>query len=197
MVEACATNVHKHAAECDFLEPDDATLDRMAECGVVRYDFPAMFAKADEMPAFDEQWLDLVGASEDERELMVQLGDGFRDELFTKLEALANEAGLPAWPTDVTLLTAVVDLNKHYGDDAMRRASGVLARERAGLAEPPARGADQPAVARFLRLFTRVGDDFETAIAERLGEARARELHAAGDGWPGLKFQTGVNESCR
>jgi hypothetical protein len=33
--------------------------------------------------------------------------------------------------------------------------------------------------------------------AERLGPARARELHMADDGSPGLKFQTGRNDACR
>lgn len=102
--------------QCAFLGPTKLELDRMADCGVVRFDAPG------------------------------------RDDT----EAL------------------------------LRR----LAEERAGRVEPPTDVASRSIDERFMRGVIALGDDFERAIAQRLGAPRARALRGADDGWPGLRLQT-------
>lgn len=186
----CATTPREH--DCAFVEPDGPVIEEMARCGVVRYDFPAMFAQHDWTPEFEQAWLQLIGATPEESERLAQIGDAYRDELFADLEALAAELDLDPWPSDVTLLTAVVDLSVAVGDDAVEAASRIVAHERAGWADPPASVDELPAAERFVRLFTDVGNAFESKIAEQLGDARARELRLANDGWPGVKAHTGA-----
>ncbi|MCA9711499.1 MAG: hypothetical protein KDK70_37015, partial [Myxococcales bacterium] len=182
---------HEHE-DCDFLEPDPQVLEEMARCGVVRYDFPAMFAQLDWTPEFEREWLDLVGATAEEGERLIRVADDYRDDLFAKLEAIGREVGVEPWGTDVTLLTVVIELSKAVGDDEVAAASRRVAQERAGLAEPPASLEGLPVAERFLREFSDVGGAFEERITQELGAARAHELRVARDGWPGLKYQTGA-----
>ncbi|MEM6996310.1 MAG: hypothetical protein AAF721_37735 [Myxococcota bacterium] len=183
-------NAAKH--ECDFLQPSPPVIQDMAACGIVRYDFPAMFAQRDWTPEFEAEWLTLVGAEPAEHKAIAAAADAFRDEFFADLEALSGELGEAEWPTDMTLLDAVVELSEAVGDDNVVRASRLVAQERAGQREPPADLDALPPAERFVRRFTSVGDAFEARLAEEIGEARARELHLAQDGWPGLRHQTGA-----
>jgi hypothetical protein len=65
-----------------------------------------------------------------------------------------------------------------------------MARERAGLAEPPPNLRALPPAEQVLRLFARLGNDFEQLVAERLGADRARSLRERWNGWPGMRFDT-------
>lgn len=189
-IRDCAVNAAKH--DCDFLEPGPMVIEDMAACGIVRYDFPAMFAQRDWTPEMAEEWLDLVGARGPERDAIAEVADAVREELYGELEALATEVGEGPWETDKTLFDAVIELSQAVGDDSVAEASRLVAQERAGRAEPPGDVEGRAAAERFVRAFTAVGDRLETALGERLGEARAHELHLAQDGWPGLRAQTGA-----
>ncbi len=187
----CATAGHQHP-DCDFVEPDPEVLEEMATCGIVRYDFPAMFAQRDWTPEFEAQWLDLVGATGEEREQLMDLADEYRDELFGSLEVIGQEVGVPPFESDATLLDVVVALSEAVGDGNVTAASRRVAQERAGLADAPESMEGLPAAERFLRTFSSVGTSFEDKLASGLGDARAHELRLAQDGWPGLKYQTGA-----
>lgn len=189
-IRECATAPTKH--DCDFLEPSPAVIEEMALCGVVRYDFPAMFLEHDWTPKFEAEWLDLVGATEAEHEIIVGIARAQREILFEGLAELGREVGVGPWDGDATLLDAVVELNIAVGDDAMVEASRIYAEELAGKREPPESLDGRPLAERFLRYFSSVGDGFETALAKRLGPERAHELHLAQDGWPGIRSQTGA-----
>lgn len=189
-IRDCAIAPTKH--DCDFLEPSPAVIEEMARCGVVRYDFPAMFLEHDWTPKFEAEWLDLVGATEAEHELIVGIARTQREILFEGLAELGREAGVGPWDGDATLLDAVVELNIAVGDEAMVEASRIYAEELAGKREPPESVDGRPLAERFLRYFSGVGDGFETALADQLGPERAHELHLAQDGWPGIRSQTGA-----
>jgi len=189
-IRECATAPTKH--DCDFLEPTPAVIEEMARCGVVRYDFPAMFLEHDWTPKFEAEWLDLVGANEAEHELIVGIARTQREALFDGLAELGREAGVGPWDGDATLLDAVVELNVAVGDEAMVEASRLYAEELAGKRETPDTLDGRPLAERFLRYFAGVGDGFEHALADKLGAERAHELHLAQDGWPGIRAQTGA-----
>ena len=69
-------------------------------------------------------------------------------------------------------------------DSGYHQARQKLARERAGMATPPASDADLPAGERFLRLWAGLGDEFEQRLAERLGPDRARQLRFSPNALP-------------
>ena len=58
-----------------------------------------------------------------------------------------------------------------------------IARERAGLEQPPADLSQASPVERFLRAYVELGNDLEDLLARELGPARARELRQLNDGW--------------
>lgn len=180
------------ANDCDFLTPSPLVVEDMAACGVVRYDFPAMFAQRDWTPEFEKQWLDLVGATTAERADVVAAAASFRSTLYGELEAIGAEVGVQPWDEDATLLDVVIELSIAVGDDQVSLASRIVAEERAGHREPPESIADRPVAERFVRAFTTVGGRFERALADKLGANRAHELHLAQDGWPGIRSQTGA-----
>jgi len=108
-----------------------------------------------------------------------------------ELEGIAAELGHEGWPSDVTLLDVVVDLSLAVGDDEVVRVGQRIALERVGRAESPDPDGGLEPAERFVRSFVAVGDRFEDALAAELGDARARELHMARDGWPGVRMNTG------
>ena len=82
------------------------------------------------------------------------------------------------------LLTRLVPRTRSEDDGALRRH---VARERAGLREPPASQEELSAYNRYNRLRFSAGDRFATFMADELGSERAAELRAAYSGWPGAR----------
>jgi len=58
-----------------------------------------------------------------------------------------------------------------------------IARERAGLARPPADLSQTSPVERYLRSIITLGDEMETIVARAVGPERARALRELNDGW--------------
>jgi hypothetical protein len=68
------------------------------------------------------------------------------------------------------------------GEDTRVRRQ--IARERAGLARPPAELSQRSAYERYFRLLAGLGDELERDLGAALGGPRARAIRAAGGGWP-------------
>lgn len=64
-----------------------------------------------------------------------------------------------------------------------------IARERAGLVEPPRHRRDMSAHERAVRLYTGLGEQMQDTLAKSLGPERAYELRAASGGWPWKRSQ--------
>ncbi len=172
---------------CSFLEPDDDTLQEMARCGIVRYDFPRFLDQPDHPEAFDEQWAEQADLTDSERQQLEAVARTFRGQIGAEAVALAEEAGLdPAWANKSPLLIVVgmvqSKLEQQDHLDSLQR----IARERAGLVPPPKPGTPQSLSDRTARFLAGVGDRFEQAVAGQLGEQRAYELREAADGWMGM-----------
>lgn len=166
---ACLTSV---SDKCQFLDPSPEALADMARCGILRIDLPDLDA-TEARP--DEQ-----GHVSDEAEAMAQatreVNGVVRDEL-RGLHADLGLAGDPA-PKLSDLLEAIeTGLPRADGPDIRRR----IARERAGLDSPPATLTDP--TERYWRLRASIGDQYEQALANKVGSARARALRKAHDGW--------------
>ena len=181
--------------ECAFLDPTELELDRMANCGILRFDAPGFLGARFEDPTFDfdEDWADLVDLSPKEAAVLAELGDTYRDSLYRDLTELALEAGKSqAWADQTPFIGMMIAISEGAGatkesTEAMFRR---LAEERAGRIDPPTDLASRPLDERFMRRVLELGDAFERAVADRLGDERARSLRTADDGWPGLRLQT-------
>ncbi|MEM6993572.1 MAG: hypothetical protein AAF721_23870, partial [Myxococcota bacterium] len=183
------------AQHCAFLDPTELERERMADCGVVRFDAPGFLGARFSEPTFDfdDGWASSVDLSPAEAAALAEVGDAFRDSLYGDLTKLALEAGKSqAWADQTPFIGMMVAIAESSGatqedtEAVLRR----LAEERAGRAEPPSALASRSIDERFLRRVIELGDAFERAVAKRLGAERARALRVADDGWPGLRLQT-------
>ncbi|MEM6294247.1 MAG: hypothetical protein AAGA54_23420 [Myxococcota bacterium] len=174
----------------DHYAPTDEALLQMAECGIVAWDQPPVWAD-DEQP--DPGYLDALGLDEEERAAFQGAFDAFQRDTVAQARAFYVELG-----GDPTLAEAIDPselLGMVYGRtdlDAREDGRIAMAMERAGLAEPPASVAS--ASERFLRWDANLGHAFEDALAEQLGPERAHALRDARGGWPGKR--TGWADIC-
>jgi hypothetical protein len=191
--EACIDD--PKARHCAFLDPTKLELKRMAECGIVRFDAPGFVGDRFAEPTFDfdERWASEVGLTPDEAAVVAEVGESFRESLYRDLTALVLEAGKSqAWADQTPFMGMMIAIAEGSGAtpqdvEAMFRR---LAEERAGRVDPPSDLASRSIDERFMRRVIELGDAFEQALADRLGEDRARALRTFDDGWPGLRLQT-------
>ena len=191
--EACIDD--PKAKRCAFLDPTELELERMADCGMVRFDAPGFLGARFEEPTFefDEDWADRVDLTAREAAALAELGDAFREALYRDLTGLALEAGKSQqWADQTPFLGMMIAISESSGatQDSTEAMFRRLAEERAGRVDPPADPSSRPLDERFMRRVIALGDAFEHAVAERLGPDRARTLRTADDGWPGLRLQT-------
>ena len=193
--EAAGCIADAKANNCAFLDPTQHELDKMADCGVVRFDAPGFLGARFSEPTFDfdEHWADLVDLTPAEAAAIAEVGDEFRDSVYRDLTELVLEAGKSkAWADQTPFVGMMVAIAEGSGasradtEQLLRR----LAEERAGRAAAPADPTNISLDERFMRRVIELGNDFEVALADRLGPDRARALRNADDGWPGLRLQT-------
>ena len=159
-----------------------AELEAMARHCDVRVDYPTRL----ETQAIEDLGLDEAESRAWERAL-----EAFAAEELGAYRALLRELApdtpeLDALPLAQVrrLLTRLVPRTRSEDDGALRRH---VARERAGLREPPASEEKLSAYNRYNRLRFSAGDRFATFMADELGSERAAELRAAYSGWPGAR----------
>ena len=176
--------------KCDFLEPDRETLLEMARCGIARLDTPLAPPPGSGLGMFPPAWLELAGVGEAEHERLEQAAAAFMAQQRTHLAELGASVGIaPEWSEATVPAVVVTRITAEFEEEQVTAAIDRVARERAGLetddAELP------PTLEAVVRLRLDTGDAFEAAIAEVVGEARAAELRAAADGWPGGRSYLG------
>ncbi len=167
----------------DYYAPSQAALLEMAECGVVAWDQPPVWAD-DEQP--DPQYLDALGLSDDEATAFREVFDQFRtDTTQTASDFWVELGGAPeaAAAIDPSELLGLVYGRSDFDDRERGRIQ--LAMERAGLAEHSS--GELSTTERLLRWDADLGNAFERALAERLGPERAQSLRASRGGWSGKR----------
>ena len=167
----------------DHYQPSDDALVEMADCGIVAWDQPPVWAD-DDQP--DSAYLDALRLSDAERVAFVEVFDTFRAETTARARSFYVEFGgdpAIAEAIDPSELIGMV-----YGKtdlDTREESRIALAMERAGLADPPT--DERPLSEQLLRWDADLGNAFERKLAERLGAERATALRAARGGWPGKR----------
>lgn len=179
----CATSVMRDD-ECSFVDPDEDTLREMARCAIVRGEGLTLPTPDDADSDFSAEWVERAGLTEAEHEVL----RGVAYEFGSKARAAAADIAVAGgaergWAESATLATIVDRLVADADPTEADEAYAAIANERAGLQEPPAETGSE--VEQVLRLRAGLGDAFEAAVAQKLGDTRARELRLAADGWPG------------
>lgn len=117
----------------------------------------------------------------------------FGEAVYRDLTELALEAGKSKeWADESPFLGLAFAVAEASGDspedgEAMFRR---LAAEQAGRVAPPTDLSGFSLDERFTRMTMAWGDEFERALAARLGPDRASTLQHANDGWPGPRVQS-------
>ncbi|MEM6994683.1 MAG: hypothetical protein AAF721_29480 [Myxococcota bacterium] len=186
---ACAT---LDGEDCLFVEPDGETIDEMARCGIVRYEIPAFLDHLDEAASFEEAWLADAEVSPEEHEALAAAAEAFRSKTMSDIADLAVQVGLErSWAEQTPMLVAIGMIQSELDPEEHAEALATVARERAGLADPPSTTAGAPVAERAARLLAGTGDAFQDALASAVGPARAAELRKQQDGWPGVTRSIG------
>jgi hypothetical protein len=154
--------------------PSSRELGDMARRCEVRFEMPAI--TDDQPPIITEEAAAALSLSSRERALVERtLNDmhtGLRD---FAAQTLAGTAGQTPGVTFEDMLTNLQTRPENGFEEAREK----LAQERAGLSPPPAGGSQQTPGERLLRLWARMGDDFERRLADGLGSDRARQLRSS------------------
>lgn len=181
------------SAEVDaWLRPSRSELAEMAKRCEIRSLVPAV--SEDQPPQVGEEAAAALSLSRRERELLDRtLRDLHAEVRSFATRAFAEVVGASVPAGSVTLEEMLADLQARPESgyaDARRK----LARERAGLENPPALGTNQPPGERLLRLWSRLGDEMERRLADELGSERAHELRFSPQAtWTNRFSESGCN----
>jgi hypothetical protein len=184
IVERCYRNPTDES--CSFLEPLPETLHRMAECAVVRVDTPT-YLRNDQPLTIDEQARKGMGLSPEEARAFEDGARKFREEHAQFLRDIFVEVGGGSPEDAAALPLAALDsmLRELLDDEELEDVRRQVARERAGLADPPTDLDALPPSHRWFRHIADLGNEVERGVAEVIGKERARALRKLDDGWPG------------
>lgn len=139
----------------------------------VRSDIPGSLSK---------QAAEDLGMSPDEHAIYDRVLAQWRSEHHAREIALYREVAGEDPPSHPS---AMIEALLKTATPEDRELPRKIAEERAGLRAPPDADDALGLYERHMRLSTGQGDEFEQRLARELGAGRARELRAAGDGWPG------------
>lgn len=129
-----------------------------------------------EVPTVNDKDAKALALSSNERteleQTLHQMHDSFVDSV---RQAYAAGATDPSKASSLSVEQMIDDIQERP-DNGFDQARQRVALERAGMATPPAAGADLPPGERIFRLSAGLGDDFESRLADRFGAARAHQL---------------------
>ncbi|MEM7159439.1 MAG: FecR domain-containing protein [Myxococcota bacterium] len=172
---------------CSFVDPDPETLREMARCAMVRVDTPSFLLDRDREPRLPPPAV--LGLSEQQgqalRDRVMQYRNGYHQQLRDMYVEAGGGSPESAAELPIRALAAVTTdlLDADSMEDERRR----VAKERAGLVEPPANLGELSLSQRWVRHVLEVGNGFEAAMAEVTGPETAHAFRLHGDGWPGGK----------
>ena len=153
--------------------PKDHLADLARRCEV-RFISPEI--TGNQVPTVDDKQARALALSSNERteldQTLRQMHQSFADSVRQAYAAGATDPSKASSLSVEQMLDDIQERPNNGFDQARQR----LALELAGMATPPAAGADLPPGERIFRLSAGLGDDFERRLADRLGVERARQL---------------------
>lgn len=178
---------------CRGRKPPAVLLARLAACGTVRVEVPAIVGEegAPEMAELFERAG--VTVSAEDAAALDRAADRFRQHTRERLASILRDAGKVVDDADtLATLAARVDGVIDRASE-LRTAMQKVADARAGIL--PARPDAQDRIAdRVWQAKAAYADDFAAAIEAELGDERAAELRRAAGGWPGSRVENYVDQ---
>lgn len=160
-----------------WLHPSSGELADMAKRCEVRFEMPAV--TENQPPTVTDEASVALSLTGRERVFLQQtlreMHTGIRDFVARAAAERGPGGGTLAQPSLEEILAELQARPENGFENARER----VAQERAGLVAPPEPGAPQPMGERLVRLWGRLGDDFERRLAEGLGSDRARQLRSS------------------
>jgi len=164
----------KMAALFAWAHPPKDKLAEMAARCELRLISPAMLEK--QPPTVDDEQAKALSLSTHERAELDQTLRQMHESFAASVrQAYAAGSTDPTIGSSMSVQEMIDEIQDRSGDEFLQ-ARRKLALERAGMATPPAAGADLPPSERILRVSASLGDDFEKRLADRLGADRAHQL---------------------
>lgn len=197
LVRACAVGSGAGIGSCLELpkfETDEAALQEMARCGTVVWDQAPPYDAETFEPSPD--FVRSYGLSPEDAEAIAAANASFdRDmteqlaKIYAELTGEESPAGSMGRAALFSAVRAKIKADVVDNDDSQRRYRAI-ARERAGLSDPPERASMEPSE-WFQRLTVDEGELYMEAVAEQLGSERAKALRRKKKGWPSSGFAAG------
>ncbi len=157
-----------------WAHPSKDKLAEMAARCELRLISPAMLEE--QPPTVDDEHAGALSLSAQERAELDQTLRQMHESLAASVrQAYAGGSTDPTIGSSMSAQEMIDEIQDRSGDEFLQ-ARQKLALERAGMATPPAAGADLPPSERILRVSAGLGDDFERRLADRLGANRAHQL---------------------
>jgi hypothetical protein len=164
----------KMAALFAWAHPTKDELAEMAARCEVRLISPAIMKR--QPPTVDDEHAKALSLSTHERAELDQTLRQMHESFAASVrQAYVGGATNPTIGSSMSVQEMIGEIQDRSGDESLQ-ARRKLALERAGMAAPPAAGADLPPSERILRLTAELGDEFEKRLTDRLGVERARQL---------------------
>lgn len=157
-----------------WLNPSPAELGELAKRCEVRFVIPTL--TENQPPTVTEEDASALSLSAKERALLDRtMRDMHTDLRDFAVRAYGEGAGRSAKASGLTLEEMLSDLQTRP-ENGFEEARQKFARERGGLASPPASATHQPPGERLLRLWAAMGDELERRLADGVGTERAHQL---------------------
>lgn len=161
-----------------------AELAELAQKCEVRIDLPPVMSLTQQNLAADDDHVKELGLATTElpavNDALRRIHDGF----IAQLRQLYVEATGDAQNANTLSPGAMLEEIEDKAPEDSNGLSERIARERAGLAQPPSDLSLLSPNERARRLLASLGDDLEHTLAQTLGPERAHELRATQGGWP-------------
>jgi len=158
-----------------WLDPGAHELGEMAKRCEVRFAMPAI--TENEPPVVTDEQSAALALSASERALVARTLRELHAELreFTERAFAAAPGGASGQTAGLTFEEKLSELETR-AELGFEVARAKLARERAGIAPLPATSASQPPGEKLFRVWTKLGDEFESRLSAVVGVNRARQL---------------------
>jgi ferric-dicitrate binding protein FerR (iron transport regulator) len=165
-----------------WFDPSPADLAAFAKECRVRVDLPPL---ADRVRATGPEDAKELGLVDGEPAILDAATTTVLDRYAAGLRAIYLEVtGNQAGADELSMQAMASEIRDKSGEGEDGRVRALIARERAGLARPPADVSKLSPYERQFRLMASLGDDLERELGVALGADRAHAIREAAGGWP-------------
>ena len=163
-----------------FYEPTPADLVELARQCRLQWDTVSLSSTP---PGFSVKNAEKLGLSEEERAAVEARVNAHQKALVDQIRTLYAEITGDTTAGSLAANAMLDEIADKTTQEEHQRVFQQLARERAGLAQPPPPGHPESPYTRLFRALTSAGNALEASLAEELGPETARKIRDLDDGW--------------